>query len=369
MSAKNYQKRGLKMDKSLFAALPCTLLIAACGEEPVEQVEVVRPIKILTLSGLSGGETLEFPGEVDATENADLSFEVAGRIIEFPVIEGQNVTAGELVARVDPADYQSALDQAQANYNATESNYRRYQELFESRTVSEQDVEVRQRNFEVNEAQLQSAQKSLNDTRLVAPFTGRIALTYVDNFTNVLAKQPVALLQDASALEIVVNVPEQDWQRARPGLTLAQRTERVRPTITIASMPGREFPGVIVELATAADPVTRTFRTRLRFVPPDDVSIFPGMSANVTVRLPRDDESGSAAIWIPASAVLGSDSGGATVWTIDPSSMQASSAEVTLGQLSSGEIEILSGIELGDRIAVSGIHFLSEGMEVRELTD
>ena len=100
------------INRALFAA--AVVVVAGCEQEVVEQVQVVRPIKILTIERLASGQTLEFPGEVDATENADLSFEVAVRIIELVVREGQDIAAGELVARLDPADYQSQVDQAQA---------------------------------------------------------------------------------------------------------------------------------------------------------------------------------------------------------------------------------------------------------------
>lgn len=345
------------------------VFISGCEQEVVEQVPVVRPIKILTIEGLASGETLEFPGEIDAAENADLSFEVAGRIIELVVREGQEVAAGELVARLDPADYQSQVDQAQADYNAAESTYRRYEELLETGAVAAQDVDVRLRDFEVTVARLETAQNALDNTRLTTPFAGLIALTYVENFSNVQAKQSIALLQDTSSLEVVVNVPEQDWQSARPGLTLAQRTERARPRVVLSAMPDRFFPAVMSEIATTADQVTRTFEARVRFAPPEDVTVLPGMSANVIVDLDDAEEGGSSTFWIPAVAVLSDDSGNPGVWKIDPATMTASRAPVVLGTLSESDVEILGGINLGDRIALSGVHNLREGMQISELAE
>ncbi len=350
----------------LFAGL---LFLTACEEAPVEAPEVVRPVRILTVSSLQGGETLSYPGEIQGAQNAELAFEVPGRLIEMPAEEGIDVAQGELLAKLDPADYQAALDAAQARFNSARETFERFSEVFESGAISRQDLDNRRRQFEVEQAQLASAQKALSDSELIAPFAGRIGRTYVDNFNTVQAKQPILLLQDLSLLEVVVNVPEQDWLRAKPGLTLAQQTERARPEVSLSTLPDRSFPAVISEVAASADPVTRTFAARARFDPPDDVIILPGMSATVTVRVPVDLEGIDSSVQIPANAIVGGDDGGSYVWKVDSADMTVSLAPVTAGQLSGSEIEILDGLDTGDRIAVSGVQHLADGMKIRELTN
>jgi len=203
---------------------------------------------------------------------------------------------------------------------------------------------------------------------LRAPFAGRIGRTYVDNFNNVQAKQPILLLQDVTNLEIVVNVPEQDWLRAKPGVSLAQRSENIRPRVSLSSSPGRSFPATITEVAASADPITRTFEARSRFVPPDDISILPGMSATVTISMPEYLTEDSLNILVPANAVAADEDGNSYVWKINVADMTVSRANVVLGQLSGDEVGILEGLESGDRIAVSGVQNLHEGMQIRELT-
>jgi RND family efflux transporter MFP subunit len=161
-----------------------------------------------------------------------------------------------------------------------------------------------------------TARKAVSDTTLTAPFAGRVGRTHVDNFTNVQAKQEILLLQDLSELEVVVNVPEQDWLRVKPGLTLAQQSDRIQPQVSFSTLGDRSFPAVISEVAASADPVTRTFAARARFVPPDDVNILPGMSANVTVSIPEDVGELESMVLIPANAVVGGNDGGSYVWKI-----------------------------------------------------
>ena len=219
------------------------------------------------------------------------------------------------------------------------------------------------------EANLATARKALSNTELRAPFAGRIGRVYVENFNNIQAKQAILLLQDLSQLDVIVNVPEQDWQRAKPGLTLAQQTERAKPFVTLPTFPDREFPARITEVAASADPVTRTFSARGRFDPPEDIVILPGMSATVTVRIDPGVAGLQDAVQIPANAVVGGNDGGSYVWKVDAATMTASLAPVTVGQMSGSNITIVDGLSTGDRIAVSGVQQLADGMKVRELTD
>jgi RND family efflux transporter MFP subunit len=345
------------------------VFLAACEKETVEAPEVVRPVRILTIAGLQAGATLSYPGEIQGAQNAELAFEVAGRLIELPAEEGIDVTQNQLLARLDPADYQSALDAAQARFNSAKDTFDRYSEVFERGAISRQEFDNARRQIEVQRADLTSAKKALSDTQLRAPFAGRIGRTYVDNFNNVQAKQPILVMQDLTQLEIVVNIPEQDWLRAKPGLTLTQRNERAKLEVSLSTLPDRSFPAAITEIAASADPVTRTFAAHALFDPPGDVTILPGMSATLTVRVPSDIEGIGSALQIPANAIVGGDDGGSYVWKVDAATMTVSLAPVTAGQLSGSEIDILEGLATGDRIAVSGVQHLADGMKISELTD
>jgi RND family efflux transporter MFP subunit len=343
-------------------------LLAGCEKEVTEAPEVVRPVRILTISTLQGGETLSYAGEILGVQNAEIAFEVPGRLIELPAEEGIEVSENQLLAKLDPADFQASLDAAEADYRNAKDTFDRFEEVFGKGAISRQDFDNQRRQLEVSKANLATVRKALNDTELRAPFAGRIGRVYVENFNNIQAKQPILLLQDVSQLDIIVNVPEQDWQRAKPGLTLAQQTERAKPFVTLPTFPDRQFPARITEVAASADPVTRTFAARGRFDPPDDIVILPGMSATVSVTIDTDLVAGlENAVQIPVNAVVGGNDGGSYVWKVDDAAMTVGLAPVTAGQMSGSSITIVDGLAAGDRIAVSGVQHLAEGMKVREL--
>jgi len=341
----------------------CGLVATGCGEEPVEQAPVARPVKILALGDAGVAEVVEYLGKVMAAQQVDLAFEVSGKIIELPVSEAQPVEKGALLARLDPRDFRAKLDAELARSNASKAEFNRVQKLYEADVVSEQELDRARRNFEVTGASVKTARKALEESELRAPFSGVVAKKLVENFQNVNAKQAVLVLQDDSSLELEVDIPERDLTRMRPGLSLAERTALVKPRVTVSSLPDRSFPAKLKEFATTADPATRTFEVTLGFEKPEDVAIFSGMTAKVTLTIPQVIEGSGFAI--PARAALADEAGDAFVWLLDPGSMQVSRRKVALGELAGASVRVTSGLDSGDQIAISGVHHLREGMEVR----
>ena len=335
-----------------------------CSEEPAPPPPVAQPVKILTVGAAGTGPTLEFPGKISPSQNAEPAFEVPGKIIEYPVDEGQAIDEGAVIARLDPRDYQAEVDKANANLKKARTDAKRFKTLYEKGVSPLTDVERAQRRYEVAEADLRTAEKALEDSVLRAPFAGTVAKKLVEDFQNVQAKEPIIILQDESTLEIDVNVPESDFARMTPGLTVEERTRRARPQASVSSIPGRSFPARIKEFSTTADPVTRTFNATFAFDRPDDVTVRPGMTAKVTLT-PSEARAQESAVSIPARAVRTDETGEAFVWVVDPKTMTVKRTPVVAGGLTGEDIAIQSGLAGGDQIATSGVHHLRDGMQVR----
>lgn len=348
-----------------------SIFVAGCGEEPVETQPVSRPVKMLKLDATGAGEVLEFPGKVSPLQDAEMAFEVEGKIIEFPVDEGQAVKKGDVLARLDPHDFEANLDAKAANERAAKATYERNKAVYKEGVISDQQLDVVRKKYEVAKADADIARKAFEDAVLRAPFSGKVAKKIKGDFKNVKAKEPVLILQDDSNLEILINVPESDAVRMRPGLTLEERRERavrVRPIALITSIPGRTFSLQLREFATTADPVTRTYGVTFSFETPDDVTVLPGMTAKVRLTIPKEDDL-SGGFSIPSRAVRTDESGKAFVWIVDVTSMKVRRTPVELGELSGSSIEVLKGLKGGDTIAISGVHQLREEMSVRSFKD
>jgi len=343
--------------------------IGACGQEaPVERAEVARPIKMMSIGEGVGGRTLEVPGSVSAAQSADLSFEVSGRMLARIVEEGQIVEAGEVVAKLDPRDYVSQRDAARARRDTNKADYDRYSKALESNAVTEQQVSRSKGFFDIAQAELDVAEKALQDTELRAPFGGRIVRRLVDDFANVRLKQPVMVLQDESSLELRVAVAERDWARGDAGIGRDELTRRINPRVEVASLRGRFFPAYVKELSNSADPVTRTYEVTFGFESPTDVNVSPGMTGKVIVDLYTENRAeGEAPVSVPSNAVVADEEGNPYVWVVDPSTMRVAKRAVEPGELSGAAVPILSGLSGGDMIVVSGVNSLTDGMLVRDL--
>ncbi|MFQ5656396.1 MAG: efflux RND transporter periplasmic adaptor subunit [Candidatus Methylomirabilales bacterium] len=339
-----------------------SLTAAGCGErEAVEEKPVPRPVKILTLGQSNSPTQREYPGTIRATQTADMGFEVAGRIIERPVKEGEEVKKGTVLARLDDRDYVASLDTAKAKLRKAEADHRRGMSIYkeDSGAISQARLDRYREELDVARAKLRVAQKAVEDTELRAPFKGINARKLVDDYANVNAKDPVLVFQDTSHLEIEVNVPERDMVGGSK--TNEEATAEIKPEVIVSAIPNRTFPARIKEFASKADPETRTFQVTLIFDSPEDVSVLPGMTAKVRVKSAAISEK----VRIPAAAALTDESGKAYVWLVDPSSMTVRRTPVEVGPLSGSEVEVHKGLSRGDQVAISGVHQLREGMVVR----
>ena len=346
-------------------------MLASCKEEVVVEVEPPpRPIKIYRLSGQLGSTRPDYPGRIKSKKVVELAFDVDGLIIDWNVDEGQQVRKGQILSRVDPRDYQAEAEAARARLRLADAEYRRESKLFASGSGTQRDLDVATRSRDVSRAELRIEQKALEDTKLRATFDGVIARKLVTDFRNVAAREPVLLLQDESMMEVVVDVPERDLAgdkaRSSADFDLARWNAEAKPMVELSALPGRQFPVKLSELATAADPNTRTFRATFTMEKPKGVGVLSGMTAKLVLTglltTAPDD------FLVPAQAVVADSQDEPFVWLVDEEAMKVSKRPVTVGKITGGDrIVVTEGLEGGEAIAMTGVHLLTEGRVVTEM--
>ncbi|WP_295627163.1 efflux RND transporter periplasmic adaptor subunit [uncultured Nitrosomonas sp.] len=353
---------------SVIGAIFCMLAaLTACSEPSKPEVDISRPVKMLTVGGSNQGIRLEYPGVVAAVKTVTLGFEVPGKIIDFPIIEGQDVKKDDLLGRLDPEDYRAERDSAASHRQAMDAAYKRAKNIFDQNAGSQADVDNALRNIQVANEDLKKVQKALNDTYLKAPFSGQIAETYVDNFQNVQAKEPVVIMHDLDTLKIEVTVPEIDMALSKSKTDVDEYTKRMQPEVSISALSDNHFPAVLYSFTTSADPATRTYIASFRFSNTSEHSILPGMTAKLSILADSIRNQQHDTIKIPVKAVIPNAQKQPSVWRINPNSMQVTQIQVKLGDMFSQYVHVLDGLSAGDRIAISGVHYLREGMKVHSL--
>ncbi|MCU0836624.1 MAG: efflux RND transporter periplasmic adaptor subunit [Chromatiaceae bacterium] len=341
-------------------ALPLLcLLLAGCQEQaPPPPAEVSRPAEILEIVPAGLGSGLRFPGRVRAVQRAELAFNLPGRIVEFPVAEGEAVAPDDLIARLDPESFETRLAAAQAELDKATADYERVGELWErSKAVPRAEVDQKRTAMEVTRSAFAAARKDLDDTRLTAPFGGVIARRLVEPFQNVQAKEPVVSLQNVDELEVVIHVPER---------VVRSEPKRVAAFAQFADMPERRFPVRLKSYATEADPQTQTYEVVLALTRPAGVSLLPGMALEVfPAETPPGEE--AAGVLIPLRAVLAGTDGAPSVWVVDPASSRVSRRPIEVGAIQGEDIVVLAGLSPGERIVTAGVNHLRDGMLVHPL--
>ena len=360
--------------RSIFAiAGLCLLVLAGCGEEAPPTEEVVRPIKAFRVADAGAFARRFFPGQAKATQEIELSFRVGGPLITRQVDVGTEVEEGDVVATIDPRDYEvnlraaeGQLSKARAAFKRTEADYRRLRNVQDedpgavSQSAVDRAAESRDRakaSIDSQQATVDAARDRLGYAVLTAPFDGTVAAVYVENFEEVRSQQPIARIVDDSRIEMVISIPE----------NLISYTPHVTNIIvTFDAFPDQPLPAEIKEIGNEASATTRTYPVTLIMDQPEGSKILPGMAG--TARGTPPAELGEAELVVPVSAVFSSDDGTQSfVWIFGEQDNAVARREVKVGELTSTGLQILDGLESGELIATAGVNYLREGQVVRPI--
>ena len=352
----------LKFNKSLLLSITLTALLSACGqEEPQENAQPLRPVRTITVTAADTNNIHEFPAVVDAARKADLSFKVSGELVAFNVNQGEEIQAGQVIAKLNDRDIKIQLQEAQSSFNKAKADYQRAQELIRASSISQADFDQIKAQYHGAYAKLASAENNLEYTELKASFSGVIAKKYTENYQEISAKSPIVALHDLSQVLLKIDVPESIMIRVQ---------RRVGPptlTATFDAIAGVEFPLTFKEVTTQADDITKTYQVTLVMQAPKDHTILPGMTAHVTAKRLLAHQGTEPLFYLPANTVL-KDSQGNYVYTVHQQEQgigKITRTTVTVGDITPLGIEVFAGISAGDVVLSAGMSKVTNGMLVK----
>ena len=355
----------------LISLLLISVLLSACEDpQPTEQAsETVRPVKLFTVGESEDNWVREFPGEVVAHQGSYLGFRVSGELVEFPVRAGQQVEKGQLIAKLDPEDYQLQYNQRKAQYDLTATQLKRVKALYDKNIVSQSEYDQAVANEQVAKSAYNIAKTNLNYTELRAPFTGVVAKVFVKNFESIQAKQNIVRLETRDMMDVEIQIPEK--LVARVNKSDSEITD-YHPTVIFDAYPDKAYSLTIKEYDTQADPATLTYRVVFQLPVPKDFNLLAGMTAQVYIDFSKISNSASETHKVPVEAVFSdphaSDTKRSFVWIYNPESQVVTKREVQVGELHRDGIDILEGLTRDDQIVAAGVHYLESDMKVRPWT-
>jgi len=337
---------------------------AAAAPPVTEKILELAAADLVTVQAGEIGRALRANGTLRAVRQSALRAKVAGEIVEVAVREGDRVTAGQVLARIDSSDYASRLQDREASLSAaraqaaySESTRKKNEELLQKKFISTLAYDNARTGAEANAAQVQSlvaqldqAKKALNDTVVRSPIAGWVAERNVQRGDKTAVDGKLFTVVDLSKLELEANVPGTDIAQVSVGQSF---------TTTVEGYGARRFEGRVARISPAAQAGSRNVAIFIE-IANADAALKAGLFAEGVLSLGRHQ----AAALIPSSA-LRNESGKSFVYVEADGRLKRRPVEVGLANESEGVIEILKGLEPGARVVGANLGVLKDGAPVR----
>jgi len=356
----NHMNKGLSLGSLIIAGV---VGFSSCSREQRSaepSTETVRNIPLLTVQKSNASDLLEVVGTVHAAQTSDLASQMVGNIVAVRAHEGDRVQRGQVLVVIDDSQPRAVVDRATAagvaaqkqlvaadsDLALAESTLKRYQNLYERKSVSPQEfdeIKARQQAAlahrdmaQAGQAQakaaLTQARTSLDYTRIRAPFDGVVTEKKADSGSLASPGMPIFTVEDVRRYRLEVTVNENDLRYVRTGQQVL---------FAIDALDNAGLKGRVVQIVPAADPASRTFLVKIEL--PTDTRLRSGLFGRA--QFSRGERQ---ALLIPRSAVVerGQLQG---VYVLDQNKV-VSLRYITLGKPSGAEVEVLAGLQDGERL-------------------
>lgn len=338
-----------------------TLFISACDPHkniPDNNEILSKPAKLQEVGLSQKNDFLSYPAVIAAQNTSSLSFEVSGVIKELLVIEAQRVNKGDILAKLDSRDLLSKLESAQAQYDSSNSDFERAVRLMKEDAISRSELEQRRTKQNVNKAKLETAKKALQDSTLIAPFSGAIAEISITSQQAISSGKTVMTLIGGNKMEASINLPASILATA-----LKKDNQKDTSYLVFSFSPEQRIPAQFTEVTLAADSASQTYKVTFSFSSPKNLNILPGMNATIWFEDPSNMRRTSTEISVPLTAIS-SDGEQKYVWVVNRETMLVSKRNITIADDIGESLQVTSGLTLGETIVVAGVSSLSAGMKV-----
>lgn len=349
-------------DAAALLVVATLTLISACKRAEEAPAPEIRPVRTVTIEQRASGDTVTITGTVQAQTEINLSFRIDGRLIERNVNVGDTLHPGQLVARLDPQNEESALQAARAQLTAARarlvearSNFERMRDLVAENAVSRATFEQAEASQKTAESQVEAAQSQvtlaenrLGYTRLVADVAGVVTAQGAEPGEVVGPGRMIVQVAREGGRDAVFDMP------ARGKETTALDTVI---NVVLTADPKVTAKAVVREIAPRADPLTGTFRIRARI---DNPPAAMRLGTTVTGRVKL---AATETIEIPPSAIVRSDRQ-AAVWVVDPKTSAVAMRNIEIRSSDPNRVEVAAGLNPGDVVVTAGVQALRPGQKV-----
>jgi len=333
-------------------ALCLMLLLCNCGNKEAAVTKNIPVVNLSTVQIAKGISENSYPGTTQAADESRLAFRVAGTLESIPVKVGNRVRKGQVLARMDSRDYKVQLAAAQAEYESTKAECERIISLYEDGGTSANNYDKARYGLEQITQKLAHAKDQVEDCVLYAPFDGYVHEVNYDGHETVGSGMPIVSVFADKKIEVVTHIPVSEYNR---------QSEYDRITATFSS-PNRTVSLKLLNISKDAN-ANQLYTMHLK-IEDDDKEITPGLTAMVNI---FGKEKDNLPLEIPSSAVL-CENDQTYVYLYSDSIIHKTPVRVS--HLSSrGTIQVIQGLEAGQKVVSAGVHLVSDGQRVRPASE
>ena len=323
----------------------------ANNQEKMKKAEIntASVVSVANVTKESIESILSATGTLFANREATIASETQGRIVEMKVDIGSYITAGSLIARVDDELKKAALATAEANYEKAKADYDRYTKLLKEKSGTDAQFESARFAFKTADAQLITAKRQFNDTKITAPFSGFVTQKMVDlgSTLNSQTNTQIISLVDISSLKLRVNLAEKDAFQIKIGESVKIQT---------SVYPGSDFEGKIKSISAKADEA-KTFLVEIEIKNEKNKMLRAGMFAKAEFSSQKRNEN----LTIPRTALVGSAKD-PKVYVVENSCVKLKS--VSIAEELSDKLIVGSGLNEGEVVVTTGQINLHDGDQI-----
>ena len=314
--------------------------------KPIKKIEAV-PVEVAKASRHAISASYSGTANLDAPDEAQVVAKTSGVMVQLLAEEGDRVSAGQVLARIDGDRVRLEAQKQLTMVHKLENNFRRAQEMAEKKLVSAEAADQIRFDLESARASYELAKLELSYSNITAPISGVVAQRMVKPGNLIALNAPVFRIVNYSHLEGVLNAPEREMGRLKPGLPLR---------MVVDAVPGKVFVGKVGRVSPVMDSGSGTFRVVCAF--DNAAELRPGMFGRIEVIYDQRED----ALTVPRIALL-EDEGEPAVYVIRAN--KAKRVPVTLGYTNGELAEIRSGVKEGDMVVTAGKVAIRDGTEIQ----
>jgi len=319
--------------------------------EKREAVATERPavnVVLLDVNPTTLEDRINLPGVIEPWEKLSVLSKIHGTVIKVEVSEGDKVTKGQVIARIDPADFRIAVDSARATYELAEANYKRIASLFEQEIIAKAEIDKLKAQVKTSKAALENAELMLARCTIKAPISGVIRRLDAKEGLLLGVSDPVAEILQIDRVKAVVGIPESD-------VALVKNIKEVN--LTIQALDNKEVIGRHHFLASSPENGARLYRLELS-IDNEDNLIMPGMFVRAQLVKRVINET----VAVPLFTVIKRED---QKFVFVEEDGVAKKQPVELGIMEDWLVQITKGLSPGDQVVVEGHRDIEDGYKLK----